>query len=204
MAVTITPLDLGTVAGDGTGDTAREGGTKINANEANIKAAVETLQSATTEGTAIISTGESADLVLTAVGDDSSVWQAAAGGDLVDDLTPQLGGDLDVNGKEIQSTADVTFQLGDAAGANKLSVQDSAGVEQFSVDTDTFLLNDQVLTLGIQAHWMQTKMMPQYQEMMVNYVKKMGAAIGRDGVRNTVGGTPQQFRRAPYTKTWVN
>ena len=79
MAVTITPIDLGTVAGDGTGDTAREGGTKINANEANLKAAVETLQSApaahTHEGTAILSTGEGGGTkVLTEQGDGSSAW----------------------------------------------------------------------------------------------------------------------------------
>jgi hypothetical protein len=76
--------------------------------------------------------------------------------------------------------------------------------EQFTSDTDTFILNDQVLALGIQAHWGQTKLLPQYQEWGENYMKKMNAAVGRDGVRNTIGGTPQQTRRAPYTKTWVN
>jgi len=75
---------------------------------------------------------------------------------------------------------------------------------EFSADTDLWLLDDQLLTLGIQAHWMQTKLMPQYSEMMVNYQKKMNEAIGRDGVRNTIGGAGQVERRAPYTKTWVN
>jgi hypothetical protein len=89
---------------------------------------------------------------------------------------------------------------------SNFAVKDSEGAvkEQFTQDTDTFLLNDQLLTLGIQANWGQTKLMPQYQEWGENYMKKMNAAIGRDGVRNTIGGTPQQLRRAPYTKTWVN
>jgi hypothetical protein len=74
----------------------------------------------------------------------------------------------------------------------------------FTSDIDEWFLDDQLLTLGIQAHWMQTKLMPQYQEHMINYKMKMNEAIGRDAVRNTIGGEPQQTRRAPYTKTWVN
>jgi hypothetical protein len=77
-------------------------------------------------------------------------------------------------------------------------------LEEFSSDTDMFLLDDQVLSLGIQAHWMQTKLMPQYAEMFINYKQKMGEAVGRNGVRNTIGGRIQQTRRSPYTKTWVN
>jgi hypothetical protein len=77
-------------------------------------------------------------------------------------------------------------------------------LEEFSSDTDMFLLDDQVLSLGIQAHWMQTKLMPQYAEMFINYKQKMGEAVGRNGVRNTIGGPIQQTRRSPYTKTWVN
>lgn len=41
------------------------------------------------------------------------VGSASGGGDLVDDLTPQLGGDLDVNDKKIKSTSngDIEFNL---------------------------------------------------------------------------------------------
>ncbi len=59
--------------------------------------------SGTPEGTAILSTGEGATKYLRADGDNSSSWQTVPGGDVVDDVTPQLGGHLDVNGKEIQS-----------------------------------------------------------------------------------------------------
>lgn len=55
---------------------------------------------------------------------------------VVEDVTPQLGGPLDVNSEEIQSAGNIVMQLGDAAGANKLSVQDSASAEIFSVDSD--------------------------------------------------------------------
>lgn len=39
--------------------------------------------------------------VLTADGAGGAAWEAAAGGDLVDDTSPQLGGNLDLNGKLI-------------------------------------------------------------------------------------------------------
>jgi hypothetical protein len=56
--------------------------------------------------------------------------------DLIDDLTPQLGGPLDVNSQEIQSTGNIVLQLGDAAGTNKLSIQDSDGNEVYSINSD--------------------------------------------------------------------
>jgi hypothetical protein len=56
--------------------------------------------------------------------------------ELADDTTPQLGGDLDVNGNEIQSSTNVVLQLGDNAGVNKFSIQDSDGVEIWYVDSE--------------------------------------------------------------------
>jgi uncharacterized protein YjlB len=46
-----------------------------------------------------------ADEVLKTDGAGQSSWVAQSGGDVVDDLTPQLGGDLDVNGQSIVSAA---------------------------------------------------------------------------------------------------
>lgn len=67
-------------------------------------------------------------------------------GAVVDDPTPQLGGDLDVNGNEIisiggtdidiHSDNDVNITLGDAAGADDLNVKDSAGSTIFSIDSN--------------------------------------------------------------------
>jgi hypothetical protein len=44
MTVIITPVDVGDTGGDHTGEDARPGMVKINANEQNIKAAIEALQ----------------------------------------------------------------------------------------------------------------------------------------------------------------
>jgi hypothetical protein len=84
------------------------------------------------------------------------------------------------------------------------SLQSGLLKEEFTKDTDYFLLGDQLLTLGIQAHWALTKLLPQADAWGQNYMKKMNEAVGRDGTRNTIGGSPQQTRRAPYTKLWVN
>ena len=48
---------------------------------------------------------------------------------------------------EARASQDITMKLGDAAGANKLSVTDSADVEQFSVDSDgkTTINNDLIV-----------------------------------------------------------
>lgn len=56
--------------------------------------------------------------------------------DVVDDTTPQLGGNIDVNGKEIQSTANIVFQLGDNAGAYTFTIQDSDGSTIYSINSD--------------------------------------------------------------------
>jgi hypothetical protein len=47
-----------------------------------------------------------------------------------------LGGNVAIGAYELQSTGDIVLQLGDAAGANKLSIQDSASNEIFSVNSD--------------------------------------------------------------------
>jgi hypothetical protein len=79
----------------------------------------------------------------------------------------------------------------------------SAGGERkefFTVDTDEYLLDDQLLVLGIQAHWMQTKLMPQYTEHFANYRAKMNEAIGRSFGAKTIGGLGRGMvgRGAPY------
>lgn len=65
---------------------------------------------------------------------------------VVEDLTPQLGGALDVNGQEIQSITgtdivlhsdnDVNVILGDAVGVDDFNVKDSAGITVFNVTSD--------------------------------------------------------------------
>lgn len=61
---------------------------------------------------------------------------------VVEDTTPQLGGNLDVNAKkltgaiDLDSTGDVVLRLGDAGGANKVSILDSGDVEVASINSD--------------------------------------------------------------------
>jgi hypothetical protein len=58
----------------------------------------------------------------------------------------------------------------------------------FTLDTDTFRLDDQLLILGIQAHWQQAKGIPTYQEHYANYMNKMREAIARAAAGRTIGG----------------
>ena len=55
---------------------------------------------------------------------------------IVYDTTPQLGGNLDVNGKEIQSAGNIVLQLGDNAGTYSFIVQDSDSSVVFSLNSD--------------------------------------------------------------------
>ena len=55
---------------------------------------------------------------------------------IVYDTTPQLGGNLDVNGKEIQSAGSIVLQLGDNAGTYSFIVQDSDSSVVFSLNSD--------------------------------------------------------------------
>jgi hypothetical protein len=84
---------------------------------------------------------------------DGSTWidlTATGGGggssDVVDDTSPQLGGDLDVNGNQILSVsaADIDLHsdgslniiLGDAAGTETVNIYDSGDVAVASIDSD--------------------------------------------------------------------
>jgi len=71
--------------------------------------------------------------------------------------------------------------------------------EKFTNDTDTFVLDDMVFILGVQAHWQQAKRMPNYLEFMQNYMSKMAEAYGRSMGAQKIGcrGTTVA-RRAPY------
>jgi hypothetical protein len=83
---------------------------------------------------------------------------------------------------------------------------DGSRKEFFTADTDTWSLDDQLLILGTQAHWQQTKQMPSYQELFGNYRLKMSEAIGRAAGSKTIGGFSggSSFwnTRGPYTPLW--
>jgi len=63
---------------------------------------------------------------------------------IVYDLTPQLGGDLDVNGHEIISSGNITLNMGDNAGANKVTFTDSDDAEVAYVNSNGEAMFEQV------------------------------------------------------------
>ncbi len=74
------------------------------------------------------------------------VAQSGGLSNIVEDTTPQLGGNLDVNGNQIVSVSagdielhsdnDVNIILGDAAGADDLNIKDSASAIVASINSD--------------------------------------------------------------------
>ncbi len=79
--------------------------------------------------------------------------------------------------------------------------------KRFTADTDEIVFDQQTFILGVQGHWAETKMLPQAQQWMVNYYKKMNEAIARDQGTATVGGDRSSRNwvdtRRPYTPTYL-
>ena len=101
-------VGLGSSANDGTGDSLRVGGDKINDNFNELYTAIGT-------GTAlnITTAGASSNQILqwSTSNNRFEPTNSAAAGDISVDLTPQLGGDLDVNGKKIVSATNGDIEL---------------------------------------------------------------------------------------------
>jgi hypothetical protein len=75
-------------------------------------------------------------------------------------------------------------------------------IERFTADSDRFLLDDQLLVLGVQSHWAQTKMFPTAEQWRANYNAKLNEAIGRHSGGKTIGGSFKPRNRSPYTPLW--
>ena len=101
-------VGLGSSANDGTGDSLRVGGDKINDNFDELYTAIGT-------GTAlnITTAGASSNQILqwSTTNNRFEPTNSAAAGDISVDLTPQLGGDLDVNGNKIVSASNGDIEL---------------------------------------------------------------------------------------------
>jgi len=130
-------IGLGSSANDGTGDSLRVGGDKINDNINEIYTAI----------------GDGTDLKITTAGASSNQvlqWStsnnrfeptnSAAAGDISVDTTPQLGGDLDVNGNKIVSTSNSNIEiLPHGTGRIKLDAvtfPNDAGTANYVLATD--------------------------------------------------------------------
>jgi hypothetical protein len=82
-------------------------------------------------------------------------WQAASGGDLVDDITPQLGGSLDVNGQQIVSVSNGNIVIA-PNGTGQTSIKNlkyndyihSLGTTSGTITPDVANGNVQTITLN--------------------------------------------------------
>lgn len=112
------------------------------------------------------------------------------------------GGTLRVRkyGNEIEIHDPVTGDGFDYEYVSKWVVETEEGArkEFFTEDADTWILDDMLLILGIQAHWQQAKRMPSYTEHFGNYNRKMSEAIGRANGGSTIGGRRGIPYRGPY------
>ena len=130
-------IGLGSSPNDGTGDNLRVGGDKVNDNFNEIYTAL----------------GNGTDLQITTAGASSNQvlqWNtsnnrfeptaSAAAGDISVDTTPQLGGDLDVNGNKIVSVANGNIEiLPNGSGKVKLDqlfFPDTVGTSTYVLATD--------------------------------------------------------------------
>ena len=77
-------------------------------------------------------------------------WVAQTGGDVVDDTTPQLGGDLDVNGRDIVSTSNGDIDLNpDGSGQVVFRGNSTRGAGQFKLNCEA---NSHGVTIKGPAH----------------------------------------------------
>lgn len=70
--------------------------------------------------------------------------------------------------------------------------------ERFTDDTDTFLLDDQVLIRGIQAHWAETKLLPQAAAWGDRYRRILNQNIGQRVGAKTITSGDHRIGNAPY------
>ena len=130
-------IGLGSSPNDGTGDNLRVGGDKVNDNFNEIYTALG-------DGTnlQITTAGASSNQVLqyNVSNNRFEPTASAAAGDISVDLTPQLGGDLDVNGNKIISQSNGNIEiLPNGSGKVKLDnlfFPDTAGTATYVLATD--------------------------------------------------------------------
>ena len=80
--------------------------------------------------------------------------------------------------------------------------ENGIGKARFTSDTDEFVLNDQLLVLGIQAHWAQTKLLPQANDFYSNYMAKRRDEISDSVGTGIAGGVCYSPNLSPYTNLW--
>ena len=73
-----------------------------------------------------------------------------------------------------------------------------AGKERFTADTDTFLLDDQMLIMGVKAGWADAKEMAQADKWKMMFFSKMNREIAKEQGGQKIGNRGYSVRRDPY------
>lgn len=73
-----------------------------------------------------------------------------------------------------------------------------SGKTLFTADTDTFILDDMLLVMGLKAFWTNTKKMPTAQGFMVAFMRKLNTRIGKAKGGGIIGGVKQAGSSSPY------
>jgi hypothetical protein len=143
MTVAITPIEIGTIGGDGTGWKARPSFNQVNANEAALKAAIEALQAeggrdfALSDETSDLTTGTKITwyppYAVTLVGVYTSVTVAPTDSPLIVDIHASGTTIMDVD--KIQIEAD-EFHSADAATQPDLTDTSLAQFEKVEIIVD--------------------------------------------------------------------
>jgi hypothetical protein len=95
----------------------------------------------------------------------------------------------------------VFFYISDSTVESQLGVRKPL----FTEDEDNYIMDDQMLILGIQAHWAETKLLPQAQAWKTNYRAKVNEQIGITTGGRTIGGFTRGSRYdkdSPYYPLW--
>lgn len=98
------------------------------------------------KGYAVNGEGAFDEVVLGTYADNEFTPSGGGGGDLVDDTTPQLGGNLDLNSKYIK----MTLVAGETLAAGNLCIMKSTGSgKMFLTDADLESLSDGLLGIAL-------------------------------------------------------
>lgn len=73
-----------------------------------------------------------------------------------------------------------------------------AGKELFTADTDTFVLNDQMLIQGIKAAWADAKELVQADKWLMKFYARMNREIAKTSGAQKISSRPKTTRRDPY------
>lgn len=82
--------------------------------------------------------------------------------------------------------------------------EDGVPKDDFTADTDTWVLDDQLLIDGIRAYWAETKLLPQSQAWMAEFMRRMNTEIAKDAGGRVIGSGRflGPSRGSPYYQLW--